>query len=95
MQEERYIIEDLKDKMVFISGPRQVGKTTLSLQIGENVFGKDYSYLNWDNRQDRKFILSDTYPADKSLLIFDEIHKYRKWKNYLKGEYDKYKENEE
>lgn len=24
------------------------------------------------------------------LVIFDEIHKYRKWKNYLKGTYDKF-----
>lgn len=89
---ERHILADLKDKMVFISGPRQVGKTTLSLQIGEHHFGNDYACLNWDNRQDRKLILAETFPADKRLLIFDEIHKYRKWKNYLKGEYDKYKE---
>lgn len=89
---EKYIIEDLRDKMVFISGPRQVGKTTLSLQIGEKFFPDDYTYLNWDNRKDRKSILSETFPAAKGLIIFDEIHKYRKWKNYLKGEYDKHKE---
>jgi len=89
---ERHILEDLKDKMVFISGPRQVGKTTLSLQIGDDSFPGSYTCLNWDNRQDRKAILADTLPADKKLLIFDEIHKYKKWKNYLKGEFDKYKE---
>jgi predicted AAA+ superfamily ATPase len=89
---EKYILEDLKDKMVFISGPRQVGKTTLARQIGENFFRNKYEYLNWDNRKDRKIILSGTFPADKELFIFDEIHKYRNWKNYLKGEYDKYKE---
>ena len=88
---EKYILEDLKDKMVFISGPRQVGKTTLARQIGENFFTENYEYLNWDNRQDRKTILSGIFHADKKLFIFDEIHKYKNWKNYLKGEYDKYK----
>lgn len=78
--------------MVFISGPRQVGKTTLAKQIGEKFFSEKYEYLNWDNRADKKAILSGAFPADKKLFIFDEIHKYRNWKNYLKGEHDKYKE---
>ena len=88
---ERHILEDLKEKMVFISGPRQVGKTTLAKEAGEQHFPGNYAYLNWDNRQDRKNILSESFPADKGLFIFDEIHKYKSWKNYLKGEYDKYK----
>lgn len=87
---EEYILDDLRAKMVFISGPRQVGKTTLSKQIGHQFFPGTYHYLNWDNRQDRKHIISGILPAGNSLLIFDEIHKYRNWKNYLKGEYDKY-----
>lgn len=89
---EKYILEDLKDRMVFISGPRQVGKTTLAKQLGESFFANYTTYLNWDNRQDRKIILSGIFPANKKLFIFDEIHKYKNWKNYLKGEYDKYKE---
>lgn len=89
---ERYIQKDISDKMVFISGPRQVGKTTLAKDIGEKFFPDRYAYLNWDNRHDRKAILDETFPADKRLFIFDEIHKYKKWKNYLKGEYDKYRE---
>ena len=88
---EKHIIGDLRDKMVFISGPRQVGKTTLSMQIGDNFFKNTYEYLNWDNRQDRKRILDGIFQAEKKLCIFDEIHKYKKWKNYLKGEYDKHK----
>lgn len=63
----------------------------LSLQIGEKFFSDAYLYLNWDNRRDRKYIFSETFPADRNLFIFDEIHKYRNWKNYLKGEYDKNK----
>ncbi|MBL7198372.1 MAG: ATP-binding protein [Candidatus Omnitrophica bacterium] len=89
---ENFILEDLKEKMVFIAGPRQVGKTTLALEIGKKFFLDKYSYFNWDNREDRKVILNGTFRADKDLLIFDEIHKYKNWKNYLKGVYDKYKD---
>lgn len=89
---QKLITEDVKDKMVFISGPRQVGKTTLALSLGKKSFPGKYAYLNWDNRDDRKVILQSTFRADKELIIFDEIHKYKNWKNYLKGEYDKYKE---
>ena len=85
------IYKDLIQKMVFISGPRQVGKTTLALSVGKDHFADKYSYLNWDHREDRRTLLKGEFRADCSLLIFDEIHKYRQWKNYLKGEYDKYK----
>jgi len=88
---EKYITEDLKTKMAFVSGPRQVGKTTLAKQIGDKFFPDKYEYLNWDNRNDRKIILKGIFRADKNLFIFDEIHKYKNWKNYLKGEYDKYR----
>lgn len=89
---EKYILEDLKGKMVFISGPRQVGKTTLAKKIGDERFLDKYVYFNWDNRQDRKVILNENFPSDKKLFIFDEIHKYSGWKNYLKGQFDKHKE---
>ena len=82
---------DLAQKMVFISGPRQVGKTTLALSVGKEYFGENYTYFNWDHREDRKSLLRGDFRADSKLLIFDEIHKYKQWKNYLKGEYDKYK----
>lgn len=89
---EKAISEDLKEKMVFITGPRQVGKTTLAKEIGKTLFPDRYLYLNWDNREDRKVLLSSTFMANQDLLIFDEIHKYKKWKNYLKGVYDKHKD---
>jgi len=88
-----FILEDLKEKMVFISGPRQVGKTTLAQKIGEDSFVDKYTYLNWDNREDRKFIVNGIFQAEQKLFIFDEIHKYKRWKNYLKGEYDKHKKD--
>jgi len=86
-----YVLEDLNEKMVFISGARQVGKTTLCKHIGETSF-KKFLYLNWDNRQDRKIILNSLWQPEAELIIFDEIHKYRTWKNFIKGEYDKNKE---
>ncbi|MCM8813987.1 MAG: ATP-binding protein [Candidatus Omnitrophica bacterium] len=89
---ENSVAADLKDKMVFISGPRQVGKTTLARIIGEHIFSGKYDYLNWDNRQDRRSLLDGVFKADADLVIFDEIHKYKSWKNYIKGEFDKYKD---
>ncbi len=86
-----YIVNDLKEKMVFVGGPRQVGKTTLCRELVASYF-KKHSYFNWDNRNDRKAILSASWTADSKLLIFDELHKYKKWKGFIKGEYDKLKD---
>lgn len=88
----QFITTDLKEKMVFVGGPRQVGKTTMSKHIGVANY-LHYAYFNWDNRGDRKNILNDIWPADADLLIFDEIHKYKLWKNNIKGLFDKYKEH--
>jgi len=83
----RRILEDLQGKMVFIGGARQVGKTTLAREI----IGKTFRtrYLNWDYREDRDIILNARFSPDDELLIFDELHKYGRWKNYLKGLFDK------
>jgi uncharacterized protein len=93
MIKSRYIVrnitEDLKEKMVFIGGPRQVGKTTLAQSVSTNSYNNEKTdYLNWDNPIDRKRILEQSFHADAKLLIFDELHKYRHWKNHLKGIYD-------
>jgi len=88
---EREILSDLKGKMVFISGPRQVGKTTLAEGLGKRFYPSKTQYLNWDSGEDRRNILAGRFEPEKELLIFDEIHKYKKWKNYLKGVYDKNK----
>lgn len=85
---QRKIETDLQEKMVFIGGPRQVGKTFLSKQIGARAYGGQYAYYNWDSPADRRAILDQVFPGDKRLVVFDEIHKYRQWKNYLKGLFD-------
>lgn len=76
--------EDLKEKMVFIGGPRQVGKTTLAKELL-----KPYAkgYLNWDNPEDREKILKYNWPKTP-MIVIDEIHKYYQWRNLLKGLYD-------
>lgn len=74
--------------MVFLAGPRQVGKTTLA----QSIF-RDADYLNWDVDKDRTRILNKEFQS-KELWIFDEIHKYKTWRNYLKGIYDEFKENQ-
>ena len=79
------IIRDLSKKMVFLAGPRQVGKTTLGKQIIPNVD----SYLNWDIPSHRERILKRELPPTAE-IFFDEIHKYRQWRNYLKGVYDEF-----
>ncbi len=86
-----YIIDDLKEKMVFLGGPRQVGKTTICRNFVATHY-KNPAYFNWDNRTDRKSIMSSIWPGDAELIIFDEIHKYRQWKGLIKGEYDKLKD---
>lgn len=72
--------------MVFVGGPRQVGKTTLA----KHILGKsERGYLNWDISEDREQILKERFPP-VSFWVFDEIHKYRRWRNFLKGLYDKH-----
>ena len=82
-----YILKDFGKKMVFIGGPRQVGKTTLSKEILQNSFPKG-QYFNWDVDEDRYAILHKAWRADSDLVVFDELHKYLRWKQWIKGVYD-------
>lgn len=81
-------------QMVFVSGPRQVGKTTLCEQFQQ-------VYLNWDKSEQRSVILKgesavmefaggDRPRANPPVVVFDELHHYKKWKNFLKGFFDLY-----
>ncbi len=98
---ERLIFEHLRDErqMFFLMGPRQVGKTTTSQEIGR---GRQHScYLNWDNVDHQVPIVAGpsglagaldlaTLRDEKPLLILDEVHKYSGWKPLLKGFFDTY-----
>ncbi|MCB1110672.1 MAG: ATP-binding protein [Chlamydiia bacterium] len=87
--------------MVFIAGPRQVGKTT----VGRSLKGlaSHFAYINWDSQDDRNLIIQgpnkvaervnlEKARRGKLLIVFDEIHKYKKWKQFLKGFFDVYGE---
>lgn len=80
--------------MAFVSGPRQVGKTTACRDLSQ-------AYLDWDNLSDRKILLAgpeavaqriglDRLAEKPLVLALDEIHKYRAWKGFLKGFFDTY-----
>ena len=86
-------------QMVFLMGPRQVGKTTVSLESGAQ-WGHHF-YFNWDNAAEKLLFIEGPDALAKQagllelaenvpLLIFDEIHKFGKWKNFLKGFFDLY-----
>lgn len=81
----KQVVRDLKKKMVFISGPRQVGKTTLA----KSILKTESSYLNWDIPAHRESILRRELPVTE-LWCFDEIHKYTPWRDFLKGVYDEF-----
>jgi len=74
-------------KMVLLAGPRQCGKTTIAKSLVEKYQGVFY---NWDDDLDRKLITNSKLDFDKKLWAFDELHKYRQWRNWLKGKYDKF-----
>jgi predicted AAA+ superfamily ATPase len=94
MEKPRYLSESIRQdalehgKMAFVSGPRQVGKTTLAKQLLETT----ENYHSWDDADFRRAwsrsprsALSDRGPGP---MVLDEIHKDRRWKTRLKGVYD-------
>lgn len=85
---------DRYDKMSFVAGPRQTGKTTLARMImGQRQASR---YWNYDIPEDRLLLTrkpsffkeTDRPHGVKPLVVFDELHKYRLWKSYLKGAFD-------
>ncbi len=80
-------------QMAFLVGPRQVGKTSLCRNKG--------AYLDWDNLDDRRVILKgpaavadriglDRLNSSLPVVAFDELHKFARWKSFLKGFFDTY-----
>lgn len=87
-----HILEDLKKKMVFVGGPRQVGKTTLAKAVLSENYPRG-RYFNWDYDEDRQDILKKKWSAENHLLVFDELHKLPRWKTWIKGLYDVFHES--
>lgn len=85
-QIEPLIAKDLAKKMVFLTGPRQSGKTTLALALAQNYPGAQV--LNWDVAADRRVMLGQAWSPQAPLLVFDELHKMKDWRAWLKGVFD-------
>ena len=83
---EPLIQADLPRKLVLLTGPRQVGKTTLARHLGKAA--ESAVYLNWDVPADRAVLQRQSWPVSSRLLVFDEIHKMVGWKSWLKGVVD-------
>lgn len=87
------------NQMTFIAGPRQAGKTTLTQILAEDFTNS--LYFNWDILEEKRKLIEnasfyeEVNRNDNSmpLIIFDELHKYSNWKNYLKSVYDRDKDN--
>lgn len=85
---KRYLFDQIKqaltEKIVLLTGPRQSGKTTLAKQLYDT-----YDYLNFDAIEDREILREKSWDRKKPLIIFDELHKMKEWKRWIKGVYDK------
>lgn len=103
----RYLNDELQNhfagnrQMLFLSGPRQVGKTTIARQLQE-MFQHGH-YVNWDNQTHRALILKgpetiatqlglNRLQSETSFCAFDELHKYQHWRDFLKGFFDQYED---
>jgi uncharacterized protein len=84
--QEARIVEDLARKLVFLVGPRQVGKSWLARRIAGRF--QRSLYLNYDSAEDRRIIQREAWRPDLELLVLDELHKMPGWKNHLKGIWD-------
>src|SRR5690242_8162861 len=80
---KKYIQADLDKKIVLIMGPRQCGKTTLAKRLFN-----EYDYFNYDSAEDRLSLRRKSWDRKKPLIIFDELHKMKHWKRWLKGVFD-------
>ena len=87
---ERYLYEPLKKdlarKMAILTGPRQIGKTWLARELMKEY--QTPQYLNFDSVDDARIIQTRSWPLDADMLVFDEIHKMKGWKRYVKGVFD-------
>ena len=81
---ERYLTpvlsEELGEKILLLTGPRQCGKTTLS-----RMLRPDFQYINYDLAEHRLLLMEKSWDRQKALVIFDELHKMEQWKALAQG----------
>ena len=80
----------LEKRMVFVGGPRQVGKTTMCLRFLDPARIENPAYMNWDDLGDKRALKNGELPNSK-IVVLDELHKFKLWRNLVKGFYDKKK----
>lgn len=80
----QYFLQYINKKIIFVTGPRQVGKTTLVKNLGSH----SVAYYNYDNKKDLKVFKDQDWDFSKDLVVFDELHKMKNWKLWLKGIFD-------
>ena len=78
-----YFQEFSHKKIILITGPRQVGKTTIT-----KSFSGSLVHLNYDSEEDRQIYLEKSWDRKKDFIVFDELHKMKNWKRWLKGLFD-------
>ena len=75
--------------MLMIGGPRQIGKTTLALKLlNENAQEDSPAYLNWDVPGIPGQLREGKLPPNQTRIVLDEIHKFKNWRNLIKGLFD-------
>jgi predicted AAA+ superfamily ATPase len=84
----RHLSRYIKADLVFVGGPRKVGKTTLA----KSFLKSERQYLNWNDLRDREIIKRHEINPDLKVVVLDEIHKYARWRTLVKGLFDKYHE---
>jgi len=81
---DKYVKQLSTEKIVLLTGARQCGKPALAKQ-----FYSEFDYFNFDAAEDRLALKQKSWDRTKPLIIFDELHKMREWKRWIKGVYDK------
>ena len=81
-----HLERDLATKMVFLSGARQAGKTTLARQLARQRPGAQV--FNWDVLTDRRVMMAQSWAPTAPMPVFDELHKMKGWRDWLKGVFD-------